>query len=67
MAEKRIYSITEIDTGDVFALVTASTKAQALAHYARRTLGCAVASPEQLIAATKDGIEVEVAGAEAGE
>jgi hypothetical protein len=66
MAEKRIYSITEIETGEVFALVSATTKAQALAHYARRTLGCAVAIPEQLIAATKDGIEVETAG-EAGE
>jgi hypothetical protein len=67
MAAQRIYSITEIETGEVFALVSATTKAQALAHYARRTLGCAVAIPEQLIAATKDGIEVETAGAEAGE
>ena len=51
----------------MLALVTATTKAQALAHYARRTLGCAVAIPEQLIDATKRGIEVERAGEEAGE
>lgn len=62
MAAKRIYSITDINTGAVVALVTAGTKAQALAHYARCTLGCEVASPEQLIDATKRGIEVEVAG-----
>lgn len=67
MAAQRIYSITEIETGKVFALVSATTKAQAPAHYARRTLGCAVAIPDQLIAATKDGIEVERAGEEASE
>lgn len=62
MAAKRIYSITNADTGEVLALVTAATKPQALAHYSRRTLGCAVAIPEQLIDATKRGIEVEEAG-----
>lgn len=62
MAAKRIYSITNADTGEVLALVTAATKPQALAHYSRRTLGCAVAIPEQLIDATKRGIEVERAG-----
>jgi len=67
MAAKRIYSITNADTGEVLALVTAATKPQALAHYSRRTLGCAVAIPEQLIDATKRGIEVERAGEEAGE
>lgn len=66
MAAKRIYSITNADTGEVLALVTAATKPQALAHYSRRTLGCAVAIPEQLIDATKRGIEVERAGEEAG-
>lgn len=66
MAEQRIYSITDINTGDVKALVQAGTKAQALAHYAKRTHGVAVAIPEQLIAATKAGVEVEKAG-EAGE
>ena len=44
MATQRIYSITEVEAGEVLALVTAATKAQALAHYARRTLGCAVVS-----------------------
>lgn len=67
MATQRIYSITEVETGEVLALVTAATKAQALAHYARRTLGCAVAIPEQLIDATKRGIEVERAGEGASE
>jgi len=67
MATQRIYSITEVETGEVLALVTAATKPQALAHYARRTLGCAVAIPEQLIDATKRGIEVERAGEEASE
>ena len=67
MAAKRIYSITNADTGEVLALVTAATKPQALAHYSRRTLGCAVAIPEQLIDATKRGIEVERAGEEASE
>ncbi len=67
MAEKRIYSITTINDGTIVALVTAATKAQALAHHARSTFGCAVAIPEQLIAATKAGIEVEKAGKENGE
>lgn len=67
MATQRIYSITEVEAGEVLALVTAATKPQALAHYSRRTLGCAVAIPEQLIDATKRGIEVERAGEEAGE
>lgn len=61
MAEQRIYSITDIDNGEVKALVQAGTKAQALAYYARRTHGVAVAIPEQLIAATKAGVEVEKA------
>lgn len=67
MAAQRIYAVTDIETGEPLALVQASTKAQALAHYAKRTLGCAVAIPEQLIEATKLGIDVEKAGEEAGE
>lgn len=64
MNEHRIYAITNILTGDVLALVQARTKAQALAHHARNTFGVAVAIPEQLIAATKAGTEVEKAGEE---
>lgn len=64
MATQRIYSITTIESGKVVALVQASNKAQALAHHARRTFGVAVAIPEQLIDATKRGIEVEIAGEE---
>ena len=67
MAAKRIYSITDISDGRVIALVTASTPAQALSHHARNTFGVAVATPEQLIDATKRDIEVEVAGVERGE
>lgn len=67
MAAKRIYSITDIDDGKVVALVTAGTPAQALSHHARNTFGVAVAIPEQLIAATKAGIEVVQAGAEPSE
>ena len=67
MAEKRIYSITDIKDGTIKALISATTKAQALAHHARNTHGVAVAQPEQLIAATKAGIEVVEAGAESSE
>lgn len=62
MAEKRIYSIKDED-GDVVALVNAQNKAQASAHYASRTISVGVAEPQELIAATKCGIEVEEAGA----
>ena len=62
MASERIYSITDIKSGAVVALVQAGTQAQALAHQARNTFGVAVAIPEQLIDATKRGIEVEKAG-----
>ena len=67
MAVSRIYAITHIDDGEIAALVSAPNKAQALSHYARRTLRCEVAIPEQLIEATKGGIEVEKAGEEHGE
>lgn len=63
MAEQRIYSITD-RAGDILALVQAKTKHQALSHYARKLFSCAVAIPEQLIHATKEGIEVERAGEE---
>lgn len=66
MAAKRIYAITN-PGNEVMALVQAGTKAQALAHYARRVYDCAVAVPDQLIHATKKGIEVEQAGEEARE
>jgi hypothetical protein len=62
MADNRIYGITNIEGGIIIALVRAGNKSQALAHHARNTFGVAVASPEQLIEATKRGIEVEVAG-----
>lgn len=62
MAEKRIYAITRINDGDILALVESVNKSQAIAHYAREQFGCAVAIPEQLIHATKQGIEVTRAG-----
>lgn len=67
MAANRIYAVTRITDGNIVALVSAPNKAQALSHYARRTLGCEVAIPEQLIDATKNGIEVEKAGEAAAE
>ncbi len=62
----RIYAIYTKE-GAVIALVEAGNKSQALSHYAKRTLECGVAIPEELIAATKAGIEVEKAGKESGE
>ena len=61
MAEQRIFSITDT-AGDVLALVQAPNKVRALAHYTGIVMRCAVATPAQLIAATKEGIEVEKAG-----
>lgn len=66
MAASRIYTITNTD-GSIAALVSATNKAQALAHYAKRTYGCEVAEPNQLIAATKAGIDVQNAGEEPAE
>lgn len=66
MATFRIYAVTNTD-GSIAALVNASNKAQALAHFAKRTYGCEVAEPTQLIAATKAGIDVQNAGAEPAE
>ena len=67
MAVSRIYAVTNITDGSTVALVSAVNKAQALAHFAKRTYGCEVAIPEQLIDATKKGIEVEKVGEEPAE
>lgn len=71
MADTRIYAVTRtvnISTKDereeVIALIEAANKSQALAYHARQSFGVGVATPGQLIAATKNSIEVEQAGAE---
>lgn len=65
---KRIYSIIPSGEVEVAALVRAQNRARALSHYTARSLIVRVADQDDLIAATKSGIDVEdAADAEATE
>ena len=57
----RVYCITSGTHGldEIEALVEATNQQQALSWYARRNLGCGIASPRQIIEATKKGLEIE--------
>jgi hypothetical protein len=55
----RIYSVTN---GENARLVRATNRAQALAHVARTTFACGVASQDELVDLLASGVEVETAG-----
>jgi hypothetical protein len=55
----RIYAVFMNGETEAQALIRAAHKSQALSHYTRRNLVIGVASQDEIIAATKDGIEVE--------
>jgi hypothetical protein len=57
----RIYAVAGRDT---FHLVEASTKVAALRHVAEKHFTVAVANQKTLVAAMKDGVKIEQAGAE---
>lgn len=57
----RIYAV---QAGDVFKLVEASTKNAAMRHVAKDLITVEVANQKTLVAAMRDGVPVEVAGAE---
>jgi hypothetical protein len=65
MTSKRIYATTD-NTG-ARKLINATTSHQAVAHHAKSTITCRVATPEDLITLTKAGVDVEEAGAAATE
>lgn len=60
----RIYSVAN---GDSFNLVEASTRSAALRHVAERSFDVKVADQKTLVAAIKDGVQIEVAGQQAAE
>lgn len=55
----RIYSVTD---GQSARLMRATNRAQALAHVARTTFACGVASQDELVDLIASGVEVETAG-----
>ncbi len=55
----RIYAIFPAGEVEAQALVRAKNRAQALAHFTARNLVVNVAEHDDLIAATKAGVEVE--------
>jgi hypothetical protein len=57
----RIYAVAGRDS---FHLVEASTKVAALRHVAEKHFTVAVANQKTLVAAMKDGVKIEQAGAE---
>lgn len=57
----RIYAV---QAGNVFKLVEANTKNAALRHVAKDLITVEVATQRTLVAAMKDGVQVETAGAE---
>lgn len=57
----RIYAV---QAGDIFRLVEANTKNAALRHVAKDLITVEVANQKTLVAAMKDGVQVETAGAE---
>jgi hypothetical protein len=62
MATKRIYLVThKIDSPHTQAtrLIEAASQAEAIRRVVADSITCAVATPSELIQATKDGIEVE--------
>lgn len=64
MSNSRIYAVFNSGDVEAQALIRASTRAQAIAHYSRRNLVVQVASQDDLVDAVKAGIDVEVAGGE---
>lgn len=58
----RIYAVTD---GQKARLVRAANRAQALAHVARTSFACDVASQDELVDLVASGVEVETAGADA--
>lgn len=57
----RIYAV---QAGNLFKLVEANTKNAALRHVAKDLITVEVATQRTLVAAMKDGVQVETAGAE---
>lgn len=60
----RIYAV---QAGDIFRLVEAGTKQSALRHVAKDLIHVEVANQKTLVAAMKDGVQVEQANAEEAE
>lgn len=66
MAEKRIYlvqnTITEssVKVQSTRRLIEASTQAEAIRRVVADSITCAVATPMELVACTKDGVEIEM-------
>ena len=59
----RIYAV---EGKDLFHLVEASTKIAALRHVAERHFGVSVANQKTLVAAMRDGVQIETVGESAG-
>lgn len=59
----RIYAIFPAGEVEAQALIRAKNRAQALSHFTARNLVVNVAEQDDLIAATKAGVEVEDASA----
>lgn len=57
----RIYAV---EGAESFHLVEASTKVAALRHVAEKHFNVSVANQKTLVGAMKDGVQIEVAGAE---
>lgn len=57
----RIYAVQGEDS---FHLVEASTKVAALRHVAEKNFRVSVANQHTLVGAMRDGVQIEVAGAE---
>lgn len=57
----RIYAV---EGKDSFHLVEAGTKVGALRHVAERHFNVSVATQKTLVGAMRDGVQIEVAGAE---
>jgi len=57
----RIYAV---QAGDIFKLVEAGSKQAALRHMAKNLITVEIANQKTIVAAMRDGIPVELAGAE---
>ena len=59
-AKTRIYAVNS-NGGETVALVRAKSRAQALAHHARRSFTASLPSQDDLFSAAADGLQIEEA------
>lgn len=59
VAKTRIYQIRDTATGAVVRLIRGRSPLHAAGHYSRQSFTCALASQDDLIAATKSGVPCE--------